>query len=149
MKNLCGLAHVRAAYVVPNYSELSLIFLRIQTTYVPFKVSFIANTACAVYNTGLSVIQISVSSTNDEAGGNSASDNDDDRYNEGEADDVETSCNTPTTVRRASVDISGLREPLYTNWFNFGNNSKSSSDDKEKDIKYGLGHPHSKDADIS
>ena len=77
---------------------------------------------------------------------NSASDDDDDEDDdevvemEDEEDAEETSCNTPTTVRRASpvppsVDevTSKLRRPFYSEWLKGGQNSKSSSDDKERD----------------
>ena len=80
----------------------------------------------------------------EEAEENSASDDDDEDEDvddmEDEEDAEETSCNTPTTVRRASpvspsVDevTSKLRRPFYSEWLKGGQNSKSSSDDKERD----------------
>ena len=78
----------------------------------------------------------------EEAEENSGSDDDDDDDDvdemEDEEDAEETSCNTPTTVRRASplpVDevTSKQRRPFYSEWLKGGQNSKSSSDDKERD----------------
>ena len=82
-------------------------------------------------------VQISGSSINgeEEEVENSESDEDEDEGEmEDDDDDAETSCNTPTTVRRASlVDVSRSQKPFYSEWFKGGQNSKSSSDDKEKD----------------
>ena len=79
----------------------------------------------------------------DEEEENSASDDEDEDDDvvvemEDEEDAEETSCNTPTTVRRASplpVDevTSKQRRPFYSEWLKGGQNSKSSSDDKERD----------------
>ena len=78
----------------------------------------------------------------EEAGENSASDDDDEDEDVDEMEDEEdaeetTSCNTPTTVRRASPPIdevtSKQRRPFYSEWLKGGQNSKSSSDDKERD----------------
>ena len=84
-------------------------------------------------------IQISGSSINgeEEEEENSASDEDEEDDDDGEMeDDAEISCNTPTTVRRVSpVDMKSgsSKKPFYSDWFKGRQNSKSSSDDKEKD----------------
>ena len=88
-------------------------------------------------------IQISGSSINGEEDedeeDNSASEEDEEEdHDDGEIedDDAEISCNTPTTVRRVSpVDMKSgsSKKPFYSDWFKGRQNSKSSSDDKEKD----------------
>ena len=85
-------------------------------------------------------IQISGSSINgeEEEEENSASDEDEEDDDDGEMeDDAEISCNTPTTVRRASSSVDmqsgSSKKPFYSDWFKGRQNSKSSSDDKEKD----------------